>query len=238
MATFVLVHGAWHGGWCWRKVADRLRRGGHEVHTPSLTGLGERAHLASPDINLDTHIADVVGLMAAEELSDVILVGHSYAGMVITGVAERAPQYLSGLVYLDAFVPASGQALEDMIPRQRHEANKARVADQGEGWRIASPDPSFWNIVAEEDRAWVKRHLVDHPYACMTQPLSHNDPWLRFANRNFVLATWNEASPFHAIAATLKNDPDWHYEEVECGHDVMVDQPERLLEILEAVAAR
>lgn len=237
MATFVLVHGAWHGGWCWRKVAEPLRAKGHSVYAPSLTGLGERVHLASPEINLDTHIADIVNLIEVEELSDVILCGHSYAGMVITGVAERAPQSLSGLVYLDAFVPASGQGLEDMLPAERREANLARVGDEGAGWRMASPDPDFWNIRSPEDIAWLKRHLVDHPYACMTQPLVHSDPWLKFDNRTFVLATWNKGSPFHAIVESLGKTSGWRIETVGCGHDVMVDEPDWLIQLLERTAA-
>lgn len=234
MATFVLVHGAWHGGWCWQRVAEPLRAKGHSVYAPSLTGLGDRMHLASPEINLDTHIADIVNLMEAEELSDVILCGHSYAGMVITGVAERAPQYLSNLIYLDAFVPGSGQGLEDMLPAERREANLARVGDDGEGWRMASPDPAFWGIRSPDDVAWLKRHLVDHPYACMTQPLDHSDPWLKFDNRTFVLAKGNKGSPFHAIVESFGDSSGWRIETVDCGHDVMVDEPAWLIELLES----
>ncbi|MDA0239120.1 MAG: alpha/beta hydrolase [Proteobacteria bacterium] len=234
MATFVLVHGAWHGGWCWRKVAEPLRAKGHSVFAPSLTGLGDRVHLASPELNLDTHIADIVNLLEAEELSDVILCGHSYAGMVITGVAERAPQYLRGLVYLDAFVPASGQGLEDMLPTERREANLARVADEGAGWRIASPDPEFWKVRSPEDIAWLQRHLVDHPFASMTQPLLHSDPWLKFDNRTFVLATLNKESPFHPIVESFGEASGWRIETVDCGHDVMVDEPEWLIQLLES----
>ena len=118
MATFVLVHGAWHGGWCWIKVAEPLRTQGHRVFAPTLTGLGERAHLVSPDINLDTHIQDIVGVLESEELMDVILVGHSYAGMVITGVAERVTDRLSALVYVDAFVPENGQSMLSINPER------------------------------------------------------------------------------------------------------------------------
>ena len=111
MANFVLVHGAWHGGWCWVRVAERLRRDGHFVVTPTLTGLGERAHLLNRDINLDTHITDIVAVLEAEELQDVVLCGHSYGGCVITGVADRVAERLRAVVYLDAFIPEDGQSL-------------------------------------------------------------------------------------------------------------------------------
>jgi pimeloyl-ACP methyl ester carboxylesterase len=238
MTTFVLVHGAWHGGWCWRKVTERLRAAGHDVHAPTLTGLGDRLHLANPDVDLDTHIADVIAVMETEELSDVILCGHSYGGMVITGVADRAARFLSGLVYLDAFVPPNGSGLEQMLPPERQEANLNRVAEQGEGWRIAAPENNLWGIVAAEDRAWVERRIVEHPFKCMTQPLTHGDPWMNIANRTFVLATGNPASPFHAIADGFRADPGWHFESVDCGHDVMVDEPDVLVEILQRAAAR
>ena len=117
--TFVLVHGAWHGGWCWRFVRDLLEKSGHRVHAPSLTGLGERKHLARPDIDLDTHIADIVSLLEMEDLSDVVLVGHSYGGMVITGVADRAPERIGRLVYLDAFVPEDGKCTLDYVVPER-----------------------------------------------------------------------------------------------------------------------
>ena len=116
MANFVLVHGAWIGGWCWRPNAQALRKAGHEVFTPTLTGLGERSHLMNPSINLDTHIADIVNVIKHEELSDVVLVGHSYGGMVVTGVADALADKIRSLVYLDAFVPESGQALVDLAP--------------------------------------------------------------------------------------------------------------------------
>src|SRR5215211_1043953 len=126
MATFVLVAGAWHGGWCWRKVTPLLRAAGHEVFAPTLTGLGERSHLAHPDVGLTTHIQDIVNLLEYEDLNDVVLVGHSYSGMVITGVAEQVPGRLAHLVYLDAFVPENGQALVDLLPPEGRQSNEAR----------------------------------------------------------------------------------------------------------------
>jgi pimeloyl-ACP methyl ester carboxylesterase len=119
MSTFVLVHGAWHGGWCYKRVAQLLRQSGHEVYTPTLTGLGERSHLMNRTIDLETHVRDIVDVIRWEELSDLVLCGHSYGGMVISGVVEKVPEKIRALVYLDAFVPDSGQALTDFLPPEQ-----------------------------------------------------------------------------------------------------------------------
>src|SRR5262249_14497470 len=136
MITYVLVHGAWHGGWCWKKVTPLLRASGYAVFTPTLTGLGERSHLLSPEVSLHTHIQDVVAVVEYEDLREVMLVGHSYGGMVITGVAERVPARLSQLVYLDAFVPEHGQALLDLHSPDERARFQELARTQGEGWRI------------------------------------------------------------------------------------------------------
>jgi pimeloyl-ACP methyl ester carboxylesterase len=137
MANFVLVHGAWHGGWCWRFVRERLKE--HQVFTPSLTGLGERRHLAGPDIDLETHITDVVSLLEMEDLHDVMLVGHSYGGMVVTGAADRVPQRIKRLVYLDAFVPENGKCLLDYVVPER----AARMREEGEKVGSVTPPPAI-----------------------------------------------------------------------------------------------
>ena len=135
MATYLLVHGGWHGGWCWRRVASILREASHEVFTPTLTGLGERAHLLSPEIDLDTHIRDIMGVLKYEDLHDLILVGHSYAGMIITAIAEQAPERLAHLVYLDACIPKNGESLIDVIGPDFAATFHERVQAEGEGWR-------------------------------------------------------------------------------------------------------
>ena len=136
MAMFLLIHGAWHGGWCWKKVTPLLRAAGHEVCTPTLTGLGERAHLLSAEVTLDTHVQDVVGVLEYEDLRDVVLVGHSYGGMVITGVVDRAADRLAHLVYLDAFVPQDGQALADLVDSTLYTTLEEQARAEGEGWRV------------------------------------------------------------------------------------------------------
>ncbi len=133
-SSFVLVHGAWHGGWCWREVRDRLREQGHDVYTPTLTGLGERQHLAGPNVNLDTHIEDVLNVLIWDELSNVVLVGHSYAGMVITGVADRAPDWISSLVYVDAVLPEPRQPMLAVVPPRTRRA----ITNKGRQWTLAA----------------------------------------------------------------------------------------------------
>jgi len=162
----VLVHGAWHGGWCWRFVRPLLK--GHDVFTPSLTGLGERTHLARPDINLDTHIADVVSLLEMEDLRDVILVGHSYGGMVVTGAADRAHERIQRLVYLDAFVPENGKCLLDYVVPER----AARMREEGEKAGSVTPPPlSLWGITKQEHIDFIKPREARHPFGTMVQKI-------------------------------------------------------------------
>src|SRR3954466_2877755 len=162
--TFVLVHGAWHGGWCWRKLTPLLRAAGHQVFTPTLTGLGDRAHLLSADVDLTTHIKDIAAVLEYEDLRDVVLVGHSYAGMVIAGVAEKAGARLAQLVYLDAFLPEDGKSVKDYagVPPTR-----------ADGWRMpAVGGPRFYGVTDQDDAAWVTRHLVDQSIRTFTQPIA------------------------------------------------------------------
>src|SRR5437762_1451253 len=135
MSTYILVHGAWHGSWCWKRVRKSLQARGHDVFTPTLTGVGERSHLLSPQVNLDTHIDDVVNLIQWEELSDVVLCGHSYGGAVISGVADRVPDRLRTLVYLDAFVLEDGQSLHDTLPPPQRQLQIELAQQHGDGWR-------------------------------------------------------------------------------------------------------
>ena len=148
MSTFLVVHGAWTGGWSWKKMRPLMRARGHEVFTPTLTGVGDRAHLARPEIDLSVHVEDILGVLAIEDLRDVILVGHSYGGMVATGVADRARDRVAHLIYLDAFVPKDGQSLSDLVP----EAQRQRMRDSvkaGDGWRVA-PNPTSGDTSPED----------------------------------------------------------------------------------------
>src|SRR3954451_24537840 len=221
MATFVLVHGAWHGGWCWKKVTPLLRAAGHEVYTPTLTGLGERVHLVTPEVNLSTHIDDVVNVLSYESLHQVVLVGHSYGGMVIARVADRVADRLAHLVYLDASIPDDGQSLEDLNSPER----RARVAEvvrtQGEGWRLPFNAESLvnWEITDEEDARWLRERLVPHPYATFTEPVRLSTGRGRLLPRTFILCT-HRSSPSRS-AERAQQEPGWRYRELATGHDAM-----------------
>ena len=227
--TFVLVHGAWHGGWCWRRVADRLEARGHKVFAPTLTGLGERVHLMSRDIKLATHITDVVNLMKYERLSDVVLCGHSYAGFVISGVAEQMQNAISSIVLLDAFYPENGQSCVD-INRPGVKEAVAALAQKGEIGIPPRPAEAFG--VNEKDRAWVDSLIGLQPIATFTDKIALTGARERIAKKTYIRANGYDNPAFDAALAKLKNNSAWRTHELQSGHDVMVDQPDRLAEIL------
>ncbi len=176
MTTFVLVHGGWAGGWQWREVAALLRAAGHEVFTPTLTGLGERVHLAHPDVGLDSHIQDILMVLEYEELRDVVLVGYSYSGMVITGVAERAPERLAHLVYLDAFVPQDGQSMLEILGPDVAAFIQQMAQAYGDGWRIPHDPPDA-------------PRRTPHPLKTGQQPVSVKNPSAAALPRTFIYCT-------------------------------------------------
>jgi pimeloyl-ACP methyl ester carboxylesterase len=232
MATFLLVHGAWHGGWCWRRVSDILRSRGHEVHTPTLTGLGDRAHLASPDVDLETHINDVIGVLDAEELSDVVLCGHSYGGMVITPVLDRRTDAFRSAVWLDAFVPKDGASLMDGWPAERAQHVREEVATHGDGWKVP-PMPADYFGIAEENAEWVERRCVPQPIKTFTQQVHLTGKWKSVPKKMYILAEGHPNSSFGRFADPLSQEADWDVRRVSAGHDVMVDAPEELSDLLE-----
>ena len=229
MSAYVLVHGAWHGGWCWRYVRPFLK--GHEIFAPSLTGLGERRHLARLDIDLDTHIADIVSILEMEDLRDVVLVGHSYGGMVITGAADRAHERIKRLVYLDAFVPENGKCTLDYVVPER----AARMREEGERvGSVTAPPLSLWGLTKPEHIEFVKPREVRHPYRTMAQPIKISNPEaLKRLARTFVYCSSPATGSFDAFAAKYRNDPAWKFFELKTGHDAMILMPERVAEILQ-----
>ncbi len=229
MSTFVLVHGAWHGGWCWRRVADRLRGGGHAVFTPTLTGLGERTHLLRAGIGLETHVADVVNVMKWEMLADVVLCGHSYGGFVISGVAERMGSAIRSMVFLDAFVPRNGESVEDLTGPAVQEG--IRTARQ-RGEIAIAPRPAEAFGVNAADRAWVDRFCVAQPIATFTDKIALTGARERIARKTYIRAKAYASPGFDRAHGEARSDASWRTCEVAGGHDVMVDQPERLSEIL------
>jgi len=236
MATFVLVHGAWSGGWCYAKVAALLRARGHTVFTPTLTGQGERSHLLSAGVNLTTHINDVIGVFDNEELEGVVLAGHSYGGMVVTAAADRMASRVAALVYLDAFLPESGQSLFDInIP-----ANTQRfVTNAGNCGGIAVPAPSaaYFNVNAA-DAARVDRLATPFPLAAMAERLTLTGAHKAVRRHVYVHGTvLPRESPFKPFYERVKDDPAWTAHALACGHHVMLDMPEKTAEILNAAAA-
>jgi pimeloyl-ACP methyl ester carboxylesterase len=233
MTTFVLVHGAWHGGWCYKRLARLLRQAGHEVYTPTLTGLGERAHLMSRTIDLGTHVQDIVGVIRCEDLSDVVLCGHSYGGMVIAGVAEQVAGTIRSLVYLDAFVPENDKSLFDYLPTELSEQMRTDAAQNGEGYKI-TPMPAAAFAVSAKDAAWVDAMCVKQPLATFEQKLVLRSP--QVPKRVYILAAGWEPSPFQQFGARFKDDRGWQFFSIGCGHDMMVDRPQELADMLIAAA--
>ena len=236
MSTYVLVHGAWHGSWCWKRVRGSLQARGHEVFTPTLTGVAERSHLLSPRVDLDTHISDVVNLIRWEELTGIVLCGHSYGGCVISGVADRVPDRISALVYLDAFVLESGQSLHDTLPPEARSAQLEGARQVGEGWKVPPISAEAFNVNAK-DRDWVNRQCTLHPLAAFQQPLHLTGAINQIWNVTFILANGYDASPFPQFCEKAKAR-GWKTITITCGHDVMLDQPEQLVEHLLAVSPR
>jgi pimeloyl-ACP methyl ester carboxylesterase len=227
--TFVLVHGAWHGGWCWRRVADRLLARGHRVFTPTLTGLGERAHLMSREIRLATHIADIVQVFKYERLSDVVLCGHSYGGIVISGVAEEVEKSISSIVFLDAFLPENGQSAID-VNRPGVKETVTALARKGEATIPVRPAEAFGVNVA--DRAWVDSLTGPQPIATFTDPIKLTGARERIAKKAYIRAHGYDNPAFDLALARVKADKTWRVYELPSGHDVMVDQPDKLTETL------
>ena len=231
--TFVLVHGAWHGGWCWRRVADILERQGHKVFTPTLTGLGERSHLLREGINVSTHIADVVNLMKWERLGNIVLCGHSYGGLVISGVAEQMEKAIGSIVFLDAFIPQDGDAMEKITGQPVRDALKI-ATERGE--LGVPPRPAAAFLVNDKDQAWVDALCVPQPVGTMTEKLKLSGARERIAKKAYIRAGAYPNPGFDAAFTQVKADRAWRTYAVPCGHDVMVDMPDRLAEILVEVA--
>jgi len=232
--TFVLVHGAWHGGWCWRRVADLLEQRGHRVFTPTLTGLGECSHLMSADINLDTHIADVVNVLKWEDLKDVVLVAHSYGGWPVSGAIEQTLDRIASVVYLDAFVPEDGQKSLDTASDFSRKAFLDAIA-KGEVSRAAPPATTF-HVISERDQAWVDGKTTPQPIGVSLQPIKLTAAREQVQKKTYIRAPKYPQPFFDSYYQAKRNDPSWLTYEVSCGHDVMVDMPERLMEILLEVA--
>jgi len=231
MATFLICHGAWSAGWAWRKVRPLLRAAGHEVFTPTYTGLGERAHHASPAVDLETHIRDVLGVIEFEGLTDIALLGHSYGGMVATGVADRVPERVKQLIYLDAFVPGNGQSLLDLRPPG---PRPAAAGGASEDWLVA-PNPPPPDTSAA-DLAWITPLRRPQPVKTFAQPLQLRHPDVKLP-RSYIYCTRKTPDDvFLQFSSRFKSDPDWRYHEIDASHSPNVTAPEALVRLLDEIA--
>jgi pimeloyl-ACP methyl ester carboxylesterase len=245
MANFVLVHGAWHGGWCWQRVVRALCAQGHRVHAPTLTGVGDRAHLLSSAITLETHIADVLQLLAAEELDQVVLAVHSYAGMIGTAVADREPQLLKHLVYVDAVVPRPGESWGGTHASAVREARLA-AADASPDYSFPPPDPSVFGL-AGADLEWVRRRQTPHPGHPYLEALDFDPARVASVPRTFIDCTSPPLGTIDAIRPRVRDQRYWdgawqggggaRLVELRTGHDPMVSAPAELTRILLEAAA-
>lgn len=226
MAIFVLVHGTGHGGWCWQKVARKLRSAGSRVYAQTLTGVGDRSHLLECGVDLSTHITDVANLLFYEDLSDVILVGHSYSGMVITGVAAEMPWRLEQLIYLDAYVPEEGECEADLWPQEMKDEIKFNSAVSG-GLR-PPPSTEMMGINDPDLAEWVQKRITQHPMETYTQPVPKGNEQSKAIPRAFISCTAGPlASLFCRFADKARNE-GWQVRDIETGHDAMLTAPDEV----------
>ena len=243
MAVYVLVGGAWLGGWCWQPVARHLRDNGHDAYPVTLTGLGERAHLASPEVDLETHITDVINLVEFEELQDIVLLGHSYGGLVVTGTADRIPERISSLVYLDTGPIPSGNSLIDLFPPEGRRHIERQVEELGDGWRYPMPPPEeLVNMgslegLDEELLGRLRSRSVPQPFGTYKQPLRLENPAREELPKVAILCSFSLDQVQEMIA---RNEPvfrelagpTWRFLELPTGHWPMFSRPEALAEQL------
>lgn len=235
MTAYVLIHGAFHGGWCWKRVARSIRAAGREVYTPTLTGLGERAHLLTPEIGLETHIQDILGMLEYEDLHEVVLVGHSYGGMVITGVAEKCPERLSQLVFLDAFIPKDGQALIELFPPEMAAKIREQTRSEGQGYRLPPSAPEIFGVTTDEDLAWVKPRLSPQPIKTYLDPVHISNPFATQIPHVYIYCI-HPHSLLEQFVTAIRSDKSWQYYEITAGHDAMIVEPDKLSQVLLTLA--
>ncbi|PXX57384.1 alpha/beta hydrolase family protein [Nocardia tenerifensis] len=236
MSTFLLVHGAWHSGRCWERVVPLLESAGHRVLAPSLTGYGDKAHLLGPEVGLDTHVEDIVSLIDEQDLTEVILVGHSYAGLVISAAANRVPDRIGHLVYLDAMVPRDGETAVDVLPVTRDLIDLAERSDSG--WRVPPmpelPPPfGLFGVTDPVDVAWLRGMLSDQPVRCLQQPVRMDNPALNTVPRTHIHCVGPSPAGITRRPVPLQpNGSPAQVWELPTGHDCMITMPVELSELL------
>jgi len=232
MATFVLVPGGWSSAWTWRAVVSRLETAGHRAFALTLTGLGERSHLLDRRIDLDTHIADVVNTLVWNELRDVVLVGHSYGGMPLTGAADRAADRIRSVVYLDAFLPRDGESMFDIMAPDRRRQVRALADAEGDGWRLPWIDVPAFAVPDPAEQARCQRLMTPHPLGTFEQKLKLTGAWQRVPKPTYILALRYDPSPMHGFAARCRADPRWTVREIDAHHMLPLLEPRAVAEML------
>ena len=229
--TFVLVHGAFHGGWCWKKVIPLLQAQGHRVYTPTQTGLGERSHLLRPNLGLQTFVDDITNVLLWEDLTDVTLVGHSFGGIIISGVADRMPERIRNLIYLDSLILQDGESAFDKIPVKVAQQRRIAAQEASGGLTLVVPEPAAFGITQATDAAWLKRYCTPHPLSTYDDPMV-----LSNAPGNGLAATYVAVTPYYEPTTSSRdyaqNRSDWRYLEVPGSHDMMVDNPTGVVDIM------
>jgi pimeloyl-ACP methyl ester carboxylesterase len=235
VTTFLVAHGAWSAGWAWKKMHPLISAAGHRLFTPTYTGLGEREHLANPSNDLDTHIQDMLAVIKYEDLRDVVLIGHSYGGMVATGVADRARDRIAQLIYLDAFVPRDGQALFDLIsPIARR--GMQENAKAGDGWRVP-PNP-ITPDTSEADAKWLAERRLPQSIKCFEAPVRLRDTEITLPRSYIYCTRVTPADSFRPFAERAKSERGWRYYEIDASHSPHVTAPETLAALLEVIVAK
>ena len=238
--AFVLVHPAWHGGWCWKKVVPLLRSRGHDVFTPTLTGLGERSHLARPEIGLEVHVSDVVSVLRHEGLRDVVLVGHSSSGAVVTGVADWVPDHIGHVVYLDAFVPGDGQSVFDLVAADRRQILEELAKTEGSGWLLPrfAPPPwetivrDMWGVKDDGDVRWMLERLVPTPLGHFQDPVRRVNPAAEQLPRTYIRCPPFPNARFDQHAEMARRTEHWNFRELSTSHHPAITAPESLTDLL------
>jgi pimeloyl-ACP methyl ester carboxylesterase len=229
--TYILVHGAWHGSWCWKRVRTALQSAGHNVFTPTLTGLGERSHLNSAAVDLSTHIADIVNLIKWEELSEVVLCGHSYAGSVIAGVADQIPDRIRALVFLDAFVLENGESLMNIVPSEVAQALREQARTTGEGWKLNPIPAHVFGVRDPRDLAWVDAQCTPQAMATFEERIKLTGNLEQIQDVAYVFPTEHHLNLL--VSHERSKAKGWKIRTIgSSGHEIMIDHPQELAEFL------
>lgn len=237
MTDFLLVHGAWHGEWCWHKIVPKLKTSGHEVYAPSLPGLAERQSEMSPELGLEDHISDIEQLIIDRDLNDLILVVHSYAGMIGRALEDRLGSRLKTIIYIEAVVPKQGQSMFSLIPPDFRSRLEALATSEGRGWMIPPPDAGRFNIESEELSLWITSNMTNQPLKTFQDKLTLSNPDHIEGLKFFVFANDRTPQPYQTFIEELSSLDDWRVLSMEGGHELMLTNPNGILEVLEQAVA-